>query len=470
MAAVKKGKAPEEKKKATEEKAGTAGKGTAEGVVAGLQGQGVRFIHLQFTDILGIVKSVTIPLEQFPDCIERGKWFDGSSVEGFARVLESDMYLRPDLSTLALLPWEQDADTSARVLCEVLTPEGELFSGDPRTALMRATEEAAALGYRFRVAPELEFFLFSPGEGGRMVPLAQDRGGYFDLSTGLAASVRKEMVRALQEMAIGVETSHHELAVGQHEIDFTPEDALRTADNLITARYTLKAIAQKHGLDVTFMPKPLEGTEGSGMHIHLSLFLTATGENAFADPADEYGLSPLARHFLAGLLHHARGMSAILNPLVNSYKRLVGGFEAPVYISWARVNRSALIRVPRVNPRKLETTRVELRNPDPAGNPYLAFAVMLKCGLHGVKEGLHLPPPVEENLFAFDPVELRRRQIASLPETLGEALGELRGDGVVREALGELLFTKLLEAKSREWQEYRRHVTPWELERYLGVW
>jgi glutamine synthetase len=441
-----------------------------EDVPAALRERGVRFVHLQFTDILGIVKSVTVPLEQFPRCIERGRWFDGSSVEGFARVLESDMYLKPDLSTLALFPWERDQETSARVICDVLTPDGGLFPGDPRVVLKQACQEAAKLGYCFQVAPELEFFLMSPRDGERMVPLAHDRGGYFDLSTGLPASVRQAMVRALEEMSVGVENAHHELGTGQHEIDFTPQDALRSADNLITARYTLKAIAQKHGLDVTFMPKPVEGMEGSGMHTHLSLLRLSDGENAFTDPADEYGLSTVARQFMAGLLHHARGTSAVLNPLVNSYKRLVGGFEAPLYVTWARVNRSALIRVPRVNPKKLETTRVELRNPDPASNPYLAFAVILRVGLHGVTEELPLPPPVEENLFAFEPDELRRREISALPETLGEALEELRRDNVVRDALGEPLFSKFLEAKMREWQEFRRHVTSWEQERYLGVW
>ncbi|MBI2860337.1 MAG: glutamine synthetase [Chloroflexi bacterium] len=441
-----------------------------EGVVDELSRKGVQFIHLQFTDVLGVVKSVTIPLDQFPDCARRGKWFDGSSVEGFVRVLESDMYLKPDLTTLSLLPWEQDSQPAARAICFLLTPEGALFQGDPRAALIRAVQEAASLGYQFYVSPELEFFLFLPADGTRMGPLPQDRSGYFDLSTGLSASVRKEMVATLKEMSIGVEASHHELAVGQHEIDFLPEEALRTADNLITARYTLKAVAQRHGLDVTFMPKPLEKAEGSGMHLHMSLFHAGTSENAFSAPADEYGLSPVARHFVAGLLHHARGMTAILNPLVNSYKRLVRGFEAPIYISWARVNRSALVRVPRVNPDKLHTTRIEIRNPDPACNPYLALAVLLKCGLHGVRDKLPLPPPVEENLFTFDPVELERRQIARLPETLGEALEEMRSDGVIREALGDMLFEKLLEAKVREWQEYRQHVTPWEIEHYLGVW
>ncbi|MBI4330542.1 MAG: type I glutamate--ammonia ligase [Chloroflexi bacterium] len=439
-------------------------------VVNELQLLGVRFVYLQFTDILGVVKSVTIPLEQFLDTIERGKWFDGSSVEGFARVLESDMYLKPDLSTLGLLPWEQDGQTAARVICWMLTPDGELFPGDPRSALARAIEKAAAAGYRFMVAPELEFFLFRPGDEDRMRLLPQDRGGYFDLSTGISASVRKEMVWALHDLSIEVETSHHELAVGQHEIDFAPEEALRTADNLITARYTLKAIAQKHGLDVTFMPKPVEGVEGSGLHIHQSLVNLKKGKNAFSDTADEYGLSPVARHFIAGQLLHARGMSAILSPLVNSYKRLIKGFEAPVHVTWARVSRSALIRVPRVNPQKLETTRVELRNPDPTCNPYLAFAVMLRCGLEGIGQKLPLAPPVEENLFALDQVTLERRQIASLPENLGEALGALEADQVVREALGDLLFTKLLATKKREWQEFNRQVTPWEIDRYLGVW
>jgi glutamine synthetase len=432
--------------------------------------KGVHFVYLQFSDILGVVKSVTIPLEELSDSIEHGKWFDGSSVEGVVRVLESDMYLKPDLSTLALLPWEQDGEPAARIVCSVLTPEGKLFPGDSRTILLKATEAAAALGYRFTVAPELEFYLFLPRDDGKIVPLQQDRGGYFDLSTGLSASIRKEMVSVLREMSVRVETSHHELGAGQHEIDFAPEDALSNADNLITARYTIKAIAQKHGLSVTFMPKPFEGIEGSGMHIPMSLFHINNDKNAFSDVKDEYGLSETARHFLAGLLTHARGMCAILNPLVNSYKRLVRGFEAPVYVSWARVNRSALIRVPKVNPQKFNTTRLEIRNPDPSCNPYLVYAVMLSCGLHGIKEKLPLSASVEENIFAFDEVELKRRQIVSLPETLGEALDELQKDNVVKEALGDMLFSKFLAAKRSEWREYCRHVTPWERDNYLGVW
>jgi len=356
------------------------------------------------------------------------------------------------------------------VVCSVLTPEGDLFAGDPRATLIRATAAAQAAGYRFYVAPELEFFLLRPENGGEMKPIPQDQGGYFDLSTGITSSIRKEMVKTLRDMNIQVETSHHELGHGQHEIDFAREEALRNADNLITARYTLKAIAQTHGLTVTFMPKPFEGAEGSGMHIPLSLLHADTGKNAFTDARNEYGISETARHFLAGLLYHARGMCAVLNPLVNSYKRLVPGYEAPVYVSWARVNRSALIRVPRINPNKKYTTRLEIRNPDPSCNPYLAYAVLLACGLHGLREKLPLPPPVEENLFVFDEVELARRQILRLPETLGEALDEFERDTVIKETLGAMLCSKLLDAKRREWYDYCRHVTPWETQNYLGVW
>jgi glutamine synthetase len=429
----------------------------------------VRFIYLHFTDVMGAVKNVTIPLEQFPDCIKRGNWFDGSSVEGYARILESDMYLKPDLSTLSILHWENDNQTAAQVICSMQTPKGELFEGDPRSALTQVVKEAGALGFDFIVAPELEFTLFSPREGNKMSMLSQDQAGYFDLSAGPELSVRKEMVSTLSQMAIKVETSHHELGIGQQEIDFAPESALRSADNLVTSRYALKEIARKRGMGATFMPKPMEGMEGSGLHIHQSLVELHSGKNAFADISDDYGLSPVARHFLAGLLYHARGMALITNPLVNSYKRLVKGFEAPIYITWARVNRSALIRVPRVNPQRLETTRLEIRNPDPSCNPYLAYSVLLKCGLHGIKEKLPLPPPVEENLFAFDTVELQRRQISHLPETLGESLVAFKDDIVIREALGDLIFTKLLETKTREWQEYCRYVSAWEVDRYLGV-
>ncbi len=359
--------------------------------------EGVKFVNLQFTDVIGVVKSVTIPVEQFRDTIDHGKWFDGSSIEGFARIAESDMYLMPDLSTFAVIPWERGENTTARLICWVYNPNGELFPGDPRAVLYKVLREAEEMGFKYNTGPELEFFLFKPDEEGKIRPLPHDRGGYFDLSTDLASHVRKDMVNALMAMGINVETSHHEVAEGQHEIDFQYDDALRTADNAVTFKYTLKAVAQSYNLHATFMPKPIFGINGSGMHTHQSLALIDNGNNAFVDTGDEYGLSKVAKHFIAGQLAHARGMSAILAPIVNSYKRLVPGYEAPVYISWARVNRSALIRVPRITPGQLKATRIELRCPDPACNPYLAFAVMLKAGLDGIKRKLPLPEPVEEN-------------------------------------------------------------------------
>lgn len=430
----------------------------------------VRFVNLQFTDIVGVVKSVTIPISQLEDTIEHGKWFDGSSIEGFARIAESDMYLVPDLSTFVVIPWERGENTTARVICWVFNPNGQPFVGGSRPALARVMNEAEQMGYIYNTGPELEFFLFKHDANDNIAPLPHDRGSYFDLSTDLASHVRKEMVNALQAMGIRVETSHHEVAVGQHEIDFQYADALTTADHAVTFKYTLKAIAQKHGLHATFMPKPIKGINGSGMHTHQSLFTVDTKENAFADPNDEYGLSEVAKHFIAGQLAHARGMCAVLAPLVNSYKRLVPGYEAPVYISWARINRSALIRVPRVSPGKVKTTRIELRCPDPSCNPYLAQAVMLKCGLDGIKNKLPLPEPVEENLYHFDEAELARRNIDILPATLGEALEEMKKDQVVREALGDHIFERFIEAKTQEWDEYRTDVTQWELDRYLEVY
>jgi glutamine synthetase len=425
----------------------------------------VRFINLQFTDVVGMVKSVTIPAEKLDDAITDGTWFDGSSIEGFARIAESDMYLVPDLDTFALIPWDTQ-DVTARLICWVYSPSGDLFPGDPRAALYRAIEEARALGYTFNTGPEIEFFLLRPDETGRVMPAPHDRGGYFDFSTDLANAVRRDMMNVLEEMGIRVENSHHEIAAGQHEIDFEYDEAMRSADNSVTLKFTLKAVAQKHGLHATFMPKPVFGTPGSGMHVHQSLF-DRDGNNAFADPSDEYGLSDLARHFIAGQLSHARAMSAVIAPLVNSYKRLVPGFEAPVYISWARVNRSSLIRVPRATSGKLKSTRIELRCPDPSCNPYLAFAVMLKCGLDGVRRRLPLPEPVEENLYAFDEADLAKRQIAMLPGSLGEALEELKRDEVVQEALGAHVYERFLEAKTMEWDQYRMYVSPWEIERYL---
>jgi len=431
--------------------------------------QNVRFVSLEFTDVVGIVKSVTIPVAQFPDCLAHGKWFDGSAIEGFARVAESDMYLRPDLSTFAVIPWSASGDVTARIICDVLTPAGERYQGDPRSVLRRVLAEAERQGFRYLVAPELEFFLLQRADG-KPTPLPHDRGSYFDLSTDLAAAVRREMAQALQAMGSRIETSHHEVAAGQHEIDFEPADALASADAIMTARYALKAIAQQHDLYATFLPKPFYGINGSGMHTHQQLIRNKDSANAFADAADrEYGLSVLARHFLAGQLAHARAMTAILAPLVNSYKRLVAGYEAPVMISWGRVNREALLRVPRVNPNQIENTRVELRSPDPSCNPYLALAVMLKAGLDGINRSLPLPAPVEESLYMLDEASRLRRHVALLPGTLGEALEDLKRDAIVREALGEHIAERFIEAKTIEWNEYRKQVHAWELDRYLEL-
>lgn len=443
---------------------------TADDVLKRVEEEQVRFVNLQFTDINGVVKSVTIPAAQLPDSLEHGTWFDGSSVEGFARIAESDMFLRPDPDTFRIVPWERGSDqTTARVICQVFTPDGEPFPGDPREVLMRALREAEAMGFDFYTGPELEFFLLKPSDNGEEKPLPYDRGSYFDLSTDLAYAVRKEMVNALTDMGINVEASHHEVAIAQHEIDFRYGPALDTADNAVTLKYTLKAVAQQHGLHATFMPKPIFGVNGSGMHVHQSLFERGTDTNAFYDANDQYGLSTMAKQFIAGQLTHARGMAAVLASTVNSYKRLVPGYEAPVYISWARVNRSALIRVPRISPNKPRSARIELRFPDPSANPYLAFAVMLMAGLDGIKRNLQPPPSIEEDLYHFDEERRRETGIRTLPGSLMEAVEELERDTVIQEALGEHVFERFVEAKRGEWDEYRLQVTPWELDRYLPI-
>jgi glutamine synthetase len=429
----------------------------------------VRFINLQFTDLMGIVKSVAIPIHQFEDACINGKWFDGSSIEGFARIAESDMFLVPDLTTWAVMPWEKEEESTARAICWVYNPNGDMFEGDPRMVLARALDHAAALGYKFNTGPELEFFLFKMRDG-NITQDTHDVGGYFDLTGDLGADVRKDMVNALEGMGIKVETSHHEVARGQHEIDFEYDNALATADSAVTLKYTLKAIAAEHNLHCTFMPKPIFGINGSGMHTHQSLSDLESGDNLFAAPDDAYGISPLAKKFIAGQLKHARGMSAVLAPLVNSYKRLVPGYEAPVYISWARVNRSALIRVPKNRPNKPQAARIELRCPDPTCNPYLAFAVMLRAGLEGIEKDFEVPEPVEENLYHFDESERKRRNIRTLPATLAEALDEMEADELVCETLGEHIVERLVEAKREEWNEFRMRVTQWELDRYLDMY
>ncbi|GAC1696023.1 MAG: type I glutamate--ammonia ligase [Ktedonobacteraceae bacterium] len=458
-------------------------KGAQERILATIEQQQVRFVNLEFTDVVGMAKCVTIPVEQFPDCLTHGKWFDGSSLEGFARIAESDMYLFPDLATFAVLPGtvrpassahindvlhEASDDVVARVICDVRTPDGERFDGDPRATLLQAIEMARTLGYSFTVAPELEFFLLQLDDK-TPTPLPHDRGGYFDLSTDLAASVRRQMVYTLQQMGIAIEASHHEVAAGQHEVDFEAGDALHIADGLMTAKYVVKAIAAHANLYATFLPKPLFGVNGSGLHIHQQLVSLATGQNAFVDAQGEYGLSDVARYFIAGQLAHARALCAILAPLVNSYKRLIPGFEAPSHVNWGRVNRQALIRVPRPSKNPQASMRIELRCSDPSCNPYLALAVMLRAGLDGIQRKLTLPAPMDESLFLREDSERSRMRSRLLPATLGEALEALREDSFIRETLGDSIYEGFLDAKSIEWTEYGKQVHTWELERYLPV-
>jgi glutamine synthetase len=429
---------------------------------------GVEFVNLQFTDILGIVKTVTIPIQQLENAIDHGVWFDGSSIEGFARTAESDMYLVPDLHTYKKIPWDYgDQVTTASFICGIYTPDGRPFAGDPRHVLQKMLQQAAEVGYNYVVGPELEFFLFQQNKAGRIDPSSpHDQAGYFDISSGQATCVLNRMVKALQELHIEVETSHHEVSAGQHEIDMRYGDALQAADNVVTARIVIKAIAQLSGLYATFMPKPIAGINGNGMHIHQNLADPVTGVNVFYDSEDHYNLSKLARQFIAGLLAHSSGMIAILAPLVNSYKRLVPGFEAPVYLSWGRTNRSALVRVPQTSQGKNQAIRVELRCPDPSCNPYLAFAAMLGAGLDGIKRRLPLGEAAEEDLFQVDP---RALGLEVLPSSLGQAIEALKHDEVIQEALGPHVYERFIDAKEQEWNEYRSYVSHWEVERYLSL-
>ena len=438
-----------------------------EGIDDTIKRHNVRFVRLQFSDIVGIVKQVTIPIELWDRAVENGVWFDGSSIEGFARIAESDMYLVPDLDTFMPIPWEMELST-ARVVCDVFTPSGEPFSGDPRFILRRQLNRAKELGFDFLVGPELEFFLFRRHPDNSLYPLTpHDEAGYFDVSSDSAHGVRRQMVDALNALGIKVEASHHEVASGQNEIDFQYGPALAAADNTITLRTTLKAIAQKNGLHCTFMPKPITGVNGSGMHVHQSLWKHGEDATCMYDESDEYGLSKTALHFIAGQLAHAAAITPIIAPLVNSYKRLVPGYEAPVYVSWGRTNRSALIRIPRINPNRPQSTRCELRCPDPSANPYLAFAVMLAAGLDGIERKLDPPMPAEEDLYQMNG---DRSGLETLPGNLGEALDALRQDEVVQDALGQHVFERYVEAKNQEWDSYRNFVSQWELDRYLGVY
>jgi glutamine synthetase len=422
---------------------------------------GIRHIHLQFSDVLGTVKTVAIPASGLDAALEHGVWFDGSSVEGFTRTAESDMYLVPDATTLQILPWT--AEPTARLICWARTPDGEPYTGDPRGALQRAIDHAGTLGYDYRVGPEIEFFLLERDADGVARALSSDAGGYFDVTGGGPTDLRQAMLAAAERVGVEINSAHHEVAPGQHEVDLAASEALACADAVVTFRLALQAIAQRSGVIVSFMPKPFNDQPGSGMHVHQSLGRTGGG-NAFAG-SDDYGLSDVAKHFIAGQLHHAPGMCLVLAPLVNSYKRLVRGLEAPIFLSWARTNRGALIRVPHVS--RPQAARIELRSPDPSCNPYLAFAVMLRCGLDGVERRLPLPPPVEEALYGFDEVELERRNVGVLPDNLKDAVDACADDVVIRDALGDNLTDRFLDAKRAEWREYRGQVTGWELERYL---
>jgi len=444
---------------------------TKEDVLAQIESEDVDFLRLQFTDILGTAKNVSIPAHQAEKAFEEGIYFDGSSIEGFVRIQESDMRLEPDPDTFAVLPWRSqrgDDTTSARLICNVIdTSTGEPFEGDPRYVLQRAVDRAADLGFELNAGPEPEFFVFEKDENGRATTETHDSGGYFDLAPkDLAQEIRAEVIYTLEEMGFEVEASHHEVARGQHEIDFKYDDALSTADNIATFRSVVRATAELHDVHATFMPKPIAGINGSGMHTHLSLF--EDGENAFHDESDEFNLSGTAYKFLGGILEHAPAIAAVTNPIVNSYKRLVPGYEAPIYVAWSDVNRSALVRKPAA--RVPAASRIELRSPDPSCNPYLALAAMLHAGLDGIENDLEAPDPVRENIYEFTEADREARGIDTLPSTLGQAIAALQDDDVILEALGPHVSEKYVQAKTQEYTEYLASVSEWELDRYLETY
>src|SRR6056297_2017549 len=440
----------------------------AEEVLDEIEEKNVDFLRLQFTDILGTIKNVSITADQAEKAFTEGIYFDGSSINGFVRIQESDMRLDPDPSTFAVLPWRENVEggSSARLICDVIdTSTGEPFSGDPRGVLKSAIERAEEMGYDVNMAPEPEFFLFEEDEEGRATTKTNDAGGYFDLAPkDLASDVRRDIIYGLEDMGFEIEASHHEVAQGQHEINFTYDDALTTADNVATFRSVVRAIAAEHDLHATFMPKPIPRINGSGMHTHMSLF-TEDGENAFHDDDDEFNLSETAKQFLAGILEHAPAITAVSNPTVNSYKRLVPGYEAPVYVAWSDRNRSALIRKPAA--RVPAASRIEARFPDPSCNPYLALAALIHAGLSGIESGLECPEPVRENIYEFDEQKREEYGIETLPSNLGEALDALESDEVVQDALGEHVYDKFVEAKREEYADYIVEVSDWEIDRYL---
>lgn len=438
---------------------------TKEDILALVKENDVKFIRLQFTDILGHLKNVAITASQLDKALDNKIMFDGSSIEGFSRIEESDMSLRPDLDSFVILPWRPREGKVARLICDVYTPDGDPFAGDPRHALKRVLEEAEEMGYQFNVGPECEFFLFHTDETGHATTITHDTSGYFDLGAiDLGGDTRREICLNLEEMGYEVEASHHEVAIGQHEIDFKYDEALKTADNVMTFKLAVQSIAKKRGLCGTFMAKPLEGVNGSGMHINMSLM--KDGVNAFYDASDERknGLSKIAYSFIAGIMEHINAITAISNPTVNSYKRLVAGYEAPVYIAWSCKNRSPLIRIPAA---RGTGTRIELRSPDPSCNPYLVMAVCLKAGLDGIKRNLVPSDGIDRNIFEMSDSERAEQGIKTLPRNLNEAMAHLEKDDIVKEAIGEHVFHKFMSIKKKEWEEYSCSVSEWELKRYL---
>ena len=437
---------------------------TKKDIIQMVEDDDVEFIRLQFTDIFGALKNVAITASQIEKVLDNGCMFDGSSIEGFARIEESDMYLVPDLNTFEIFPWRPQQGKVARLICDVYKPNGEPFEGDPRYILKKVIKEADAMGYTFNVGPELEFFLFHTDDYGMPTTETHEKGGYFDLGPiDLGENARRDMVLTLEEMGFEIEASHHEVAPAQHEIDFKYTDALHTADNIETFKLVVKSIAKRHGLHASFMPKPVYGVPGSGMHINMSLD-DQDGNNIFGDPNDENGLSKEAYYFLAGLLKHAKGLMALTNPLVNSYKRLVPGYEAPVHIAWSSINRSPLIRIPAT---RGTGRRIELRSPDPAGNPYLVLAACLAAGLEGLKEKKMPMPNVDKTIFEMTAAEKAAESIEELPLNLFDAVKELEADQYICDTLGKHASSKYIEAKYAEWDEYRRQITNWEIDQYL---
>ena len=425
----------------------------------------VRFIDLWFSDVLGSVKNETIPIQHLKKTLKEGIWFDGSSVEGFGRIFESDMYLKPDPATFAIIP--RDEEKTARFICDVYAPDHKPAPVDPRSILKANLDTLHKKGMEFYVGAELEFYLFKR-DGDKVTPLPHDRVGYFDLGGDLGLKIRKAMCNRLQEYGIQLEAGHHEVGKGQHEIDLLYTDALTLADNIITARMVIKQVAEEYGLFATFMPKPLFGAPGNGMHIHQSIFKTT--KNLFAEARDAYGLSTLAYGYLAGMLKYMKEISALTSPLVNSYKRLVSGFEAPVYICWGRMNRSALVRVPKISQKKYTSTRIELRSCDPSANPYLLFAVVLRAGLEGIRDNLKPPSPVEENVYALEIDVLRDKGIDLLPRSLYQALEYYKDSTLAKSALGDILFQRYYDIKLKEWDEYSIQVSKWEVDKYLELY